>query len=89
MCILFSHRGEKHNKLSLQVRTSSSDGLLVFASQGATLGGDFLALALSDGVPQVTFRLGKGQEPVTVRAEVNAVKLYLGNALFVKRTLSK
>ncbi len=56
--------------MTLSVRTTSSSGLLVWTSHGATPNGDFLAVAVVDGVPELTFALGQQQGPVTIRAEV-------------------
>lgn len=59
-------RGEKHNKLTLHVRTNVRNGLLVWSNQGPTLQGDFLAVAVVDGQAELSYSLGKKTPPVRI-----------------------
>ena len=77
---LFSRRDEKHNKFTLEFRTESSSstgGLLLWTNLGgATLRGDYLAVALVGGRPEMRFNLGKRTgEAVRIRAKVKCVML--------------
>ena len=66
-----SRRAEKHNKLTLYIRTKSSSGLLVWSGQaGSALGGDFFAVAVVEGRPELSFNLGRQTEQIRIRAEV-------------------
>ena len=53
------NRAEKRNKFTITLRTKTKNGLLLWANQGSNfLGGDFLALAIVDGQPELSFSLG-------------------------------
>eukprot|EP00094_Tigriopus_californicus_P000322 TCALIF_00311-PA protein Name:"Similar to Agrn Agrin (Mus musculus)" AED:0.20 eAED:0.20 QI:0/0.36/0.34/0.86/1/1/23/48/1678 len=61
---------EKNNKFALTIRTSATNGLLIWTSQGAALRGDYLALAIANGFPELSFRLGKHEaDAFTIRAK--------------------
>lgn len=66
----FSRRGEKHNKFTIQLRTTTSDGLLIWMNQGATLQGDYLAVAINNGQAELSFNLGKKQPPIKILTKV-------------------
>ena len=85
--LYFSRRGEKHNKFTVQLRTTAPNGLLLWSNQhGANLQGDFLAVALVDGFPQLSFNLGKKQRTTTVVGKVREL-LGCSNVLDNKRRL--
>ena len=65
-----SVRGEKHNRFLLTVKTTSQGGLLLWANHGATLQGDFFAIAVVDGIPEMSFKLGKNIKTVRVAGNV-------------------
>ncbi len=71
--MVFSRRGQKHNKLSLHLRTSDPDGLLLWSNDGGitdTAKGDYLAVAVVGGYPEVKFKLGKTQAVTSIRSRV-------------------
>ena len=54
--------------MTIQVRTTAADGLLVWSS-GRHRKDDFFAVAVADGRPQLSFRLGEDQAVTTIRAK--------------------
>ena len=63
---------EKSNKVSLYLKTKTSDGLVLWASdasRGSNVG-DFFALSVVSGRVEFTFRLGDQVSPTTVISKV-------------------
>uniref|UniRef100_A0A914UJS6 Uncharacterized protein n=1 Tax=Plectus sambesii TaxID=2011161 RepID=A0A914UJS6_9BILA len=54
--------GQQSNKLTLEIRTTERNGLIWWENKGATLYGDYLAIALIDGRISLTFNLGTEKE---------------------------
>jgi agrin len=70
----FSRKSEKHNKLTVQLRTTAPNGLLAWSNQGGTTAkGDFFAVAVVDGFPELSFKLGKRETVTTVKAKVSNI----------------
>ncbi|KAG8193219.1 hypothetical protein JTE90_005566 [Oedothorax gibbosus] len=63
-----SHR-RKSNRFQVRFRTTHATGLLFWTSRGNKLKGDFLAVALHDGHPEMTFSLGKTRERCVVTGD--------------------
>jgi hypothetical protein len=70
-----SSRGEKHNKLHVEFRTTTADGLLLWTNQGATLQGDFLALAVVNGFLEVSFNLGGGKQQLLATQQQKPIRI--------------
>ena len=52
------------------LRTKAKSGLLIWSNQGSNfLGGDYLALAIVDGQPELSFSLGSATKSQTVAPE--------------------
>ena len=77
----FRRRGEKHNKVTIQLRTTAPNGLLLWsAGRGARshVGDlDFIAVAVVDGFPELSFKLGKDQAVTAIRAKASLALLTL------------
>ncbi|GIX88449.1 hypothetical protein CEXT_515261 [Caerostris extrusa] len=55
--------GQRETNIEVTFRTSHHKGLLLWTNKGATIRGDYLALAISKGFAQLSFNLGKQKEP--------------------------
>ncbi|XP_076059065.1 agrin-like isoform X2 [Oratosquilla oratoria] len=62
-------QGQITNAFELSFRTTKPDGLLIWTSKGGQGRGDFLALALVSGNPQLTFNLGRSRKPFILNAK--------------------
>ncbi|CAB3372768.1 Hypothetical predicted protein [Cloeon dipterum] len=60
---------EKSNRYELKVRTTDPDGLLLWTSEGKPVSNSYLAIALADGYPELSFNLGKQKSILTVRSK--------------------
>ena len=59
--------------MTIQLRTTAPSGLLMWSAgrgRGAARA-DFIALAVADGYPELSFRLGKDREVTTIKAQVS------------------
>lgn len=51
-------------------RTASQGGLLLWAGKGRTLHADYLAVAVVQGYPQLSFNLGSQRGLLTIQSKV-------------------
>ncbi|KAG8193212.1 hypothetical protein JTE90_005560 [Oedothorax gibbosus] len=58
--------GQRETNIEVTFRTSHPKGLLLWTNKGATIRGDYLALAISQGYAQLSFNLGKQVEPLLI-----------------------
>ncbi|GBO14891.1 Agrin, partial [Araneus ventricosus] len=58
--------GQRETNIEVTFRTSHHKGLLLWTNKGATIRGDYLALAISKGYAQLSFNLGKQKEPLLI-----------------------
>lgn len=58
------------NRYELSLRTKEENGLLLWTNKGKSLLGNFLAVAVVEGFPELSFNLGKQEDLVTVRSKV-------------------
>lgn len=52
-------------------RTASQGGLLLWAGKGRTLHADYLAVAVVQGYPQLSFNLGSQRGLLTIQSKVS------------------
>ncbi|KAF5294801.1 hypothetical protein FQA39_LY00285, partial [Lamprigera yunnana] len=62
-------KGERGNRYELKIRTSSSDGLLLWRSKSHALTEDYFAIAIVDGYPEMSYNLGKQKVYWAIRAK--------------------
>ncbi|GFQ63810.1 agrin [Trichonephila clavata] len=58
--------GQRETNIEVTFRTSQNKGLILWTNKGATIRGDYLALAISKGYAQLSFNLGKQKEPLLI-----------------------
>ncbi|XP_046396911.1 agrin-like [Ischnura elegans] len=66
-------RGERRNHFLIRFRVPPGDpgnGLLLWTNKGNTLQGDFFAIAIVNGYPQLSFNLGRQKNLLTIRSKV-------------------
>ena len=70
---------KRETHIITQIKPGTSSGLIFYASQHYhTIAGDFLALVLEEGYPELRFNLGSGL--INVRSDL---KLEIGNTRFL------
>ncbi|XP_035231960.1 agrin-like [Stegodyphus dumicola] len=62
----YSVEGQRESNIEVTFRTSHHKGLLLWTNKGATIRGDYLALAITKGYAQLSFNLGKQTEPLLI-----------------------
>lgn len=62
-------RSRKSNRIRIRFRTKSSSGLLLWTNKGRTLNGDYLAVAIIDGYPELSYNLGKETGHFAIRSD--------------------
>ncbi|KFM77888.1 Agrin, partial [Stegodyphus mimosarum] len=62
-------RSRKSNRFQIRFRTRHSSGLLFWTNKGSSLKGDYLAVALIDGYPELSYNLGKQSEHWAIRSD--------------------
>ncbi|XP_059489146.1 agrin-like isoform X2 [Neocloeon triangulifer] len=63
-------KGERNNRYELKVRTQEDNGLLLWTNRGNTLKDDFLAIAVINGYPEISFNLGRQKNLLAIRSRV-------------------
>ncbi|XP_071744325.1 agrin isoform X3 [Lepeophtheirus salmonis] len=66
---IYGRRGETNNKFTVHLRTIEKNGLLIWINQGTSLKGDFLAVAIVDGYPELSYKLGKKQNTLRIKSK--------------------
>nr|XP_042902800.1 agrin [Parasteatoda tepidariorum] len=64
--IVTEMEGQRETNIEITFRTGHESGLLIWTNKGATIRGDYLALAISKGHLQLSFNLGKQTQPFTI-----------------------
>ncbi|XP_054715535.1 agrin-like [Uloborus diversus] len=55
-------RSRKSNRFQVRFRTTHSTGLLFWTNKGSSLKGDYLAVAIVNGYPELSYNLGKQKD---------------------------
>ncbi|KAF4521048.1 hypothetical protein B566_EDAN008120 [Ephemera danica] len=63
-------KGERNNRFELTIRSTESNGLLLWINKGNTLKGDYFAIAIVNGYPEVIFNLGRQKSILAIRSKV-------------------
>ncbi|XP_076369723.1 agrin-like isoform X2 [Tachypleus tridentatus] len=61
-------RGQRENSFRIKFRTVEKHGLLLWLNKGATTHGDYLALAVGNGLLEFSFNLGKQRHLLIIRS---------------------
>ncbi|XP_052132705.1 agrin-like, partial [Frankliniella occidentalis] len=63
--------GRRISRYTVVFRTASQGGLLLWAGRGRTLHADYLAVAVVQGYPQLSFNLGSQRGMLTIQSKVS------------------
>lgn len=77
-CPFFRKKEEHTNHYEIVMKTTSQNGLLLWLGKNKSPKSDFICLALVNGFPQFSFKLGKQNETLYVTSKVS--ESFLGMA---------
>ncbi|KAK3918799.1 Agrin [Frankliniella fusca] len=63
--------GRRISRYTIVFRTAAQNGLLLWAGRGRTLHADYLALAVVQGYPQLSFNLGSQRGMLTIQSKIH------------------
>ncbi|CAB3365946.1 Hypothetical predicted protein [Cloeon dipterum] len=63
-------KGERNNRYELKVRTQELNGLLLWTNKGNTLKDDYMAIAVVNGFPELSFNLGRQKSPLLIQSKM-------------------
>lgn len=68
--LFYRHRNKRRTKFEVSLRTAESNGLLLWLKRGKNPQGNFVAVAINNGFPELNMKLGRHIPLLTIRSQV-------------------